>query len=131
MNLLTTVKAALTKMAGITFWNWFQLVVTVFLTTYIFVAFQVPHRNAEEIRELRAELERVEHVYIALSDSLQLRIQALESTTYVDVLAELKKQGAKSGSVALERWEKNRAAVIDKRLDTLEKWRYSVDGKLP
>jgi hypothetical protein len=127
---MTDLKITLAKLAHITFWNWFQFVVVLLLSSYTFIASQVPYRNAEEISKLHTEIQQLERTYLALSESIQTRVQALESTTYVDVLSELKKRSPAQSTLALERWEKNREAIIDKRLDTLERWRYTVDGKL-
>lgn len=130
MSPLQRLKASLAHLAKTSVWSWLQFITIVVLSAYAYIALNIRYTNAEEIRKLRTDVERLEHTYMALSDALQLRVQALESTTYVDVLAELQKRSTQVRPL-IEAWQKNRDTNVNQRLQALERWRYRMEGNQP
>ena len=108
--------------------GWVQFTAIVMLMVYAYISLQIRYVNANEIARLREEVARAERVYRSGLDALDLRVQALEATTYVDVLAELQKRPVQNRA-AIEAWMKNRDSITNERLRALELWRYRVEEK--
>jgi uncharacterized membrane protein len=106
-------------------WSVVNFLGLLIVVSYSYFALEIKFRNASDIRDLRIQVDHLHEEYEALSHTVEARIQALESTTYVDLLHEVQKNNHVPS--VLETWQKNRDAAIIKRLDALERWRLSAE----
>ena len=119
-------KSAFVVLARLPVWSVVKFFGVVMLVSYAYLAMQIRMTNAHELRRLRTDVEKLQLDYVVMTDSLQGRLQALEATTYVDIIQELEKK--KLLPPVLETWQKNRDALINRRLEALERRLYAVEA---
>lgn len=90
--MLPKLKVFFTRLARIPAWGIIQYLGILVVLTYAYIGFQMRISTAQELQDVRIQVEKLQQDYTLMSESLQARIKVLESITYVDVMNELHKQ---------------------------------------